>query len=136
MEQVLIIVGSAIFGLLGISHLIYTHFTNKLHPTDASVIDTMKSCDLVLTRETSLWKAWIGFNSSHSLGAIFFAAIYIPLAVINFEVIEESLWFSWLPVLVGISYTLLARLYWFQIPFTGILMATVCFLSAAVFISL
>ncbi|MBE0375899.1 hypothetical protein PFLA_b0854 [Pseudoalteromonas flavipulchra NCIMB 2033 = ATCC BAA-314] len=37
------------------------------------------------------------------------AAIYIPLAINNFEVIENSLWFSLLPVVVSASYLILAK---------------------------
>jgi len=40
----------------------------------------MENALLVLTRETTIWKAWIGFNASHSLGIILFGAIYGYLA--------------------------------------------------------
>ncbi|MFT5677133.1 MAG: hypothetical protein ACI808_003085 [Paraglaciecola sp.] len=135
MEQILLIVGASIFGILGTMHLVYTFFTNKFEAYDQSVTEAMKETSLVVTRETSVWKAWIGFNASHSLGAMLVAGIYIPLTVSYFKVIQQSTWFSILPVLVGLSYLVLAKKYWFKIPFIGVLIATVCFIWAAVFIN-
>lgn len=132
MAQILLITGAAIFGLLGTVHLIYTFFTNKFDPYDLSVKDAMQSTSLVLTKDTTVWKAWIGFNASHSLGAMLIAAFYIPLALWNFAVIENSLWFTWLPVITGLSYLFLAKKYWFKIPFIGVLISSVCFIAAAV----
>ena len=132
MEKALLIIGASIFGVLGTIHLIYTFFTNKFDAIDSTVIEAMKSTSPILTRETTMWKAWIGFNASHSLGAMLFAGIYIPLSVYNFEVIQQSAWFSLLPVIVGLSYLGLAKMYWFRIPFTGVLIATVCFVVGAI----
>ncbi|MCG9760892.1 MULTISPECIES: LIC_13387 family protein [Pseudoalteromonas] len=131
MDQILIIIGVSIFGALGSIHLVYTFFTEKFNPHDAAVVAAMKNTSPLITKETTMWRAWIGFNASHSLGAMLLAAIYIPLAVNNFEVIKGSLWFSLLPIVVGISYLILARNYWFKIPFVGVLTSLICFLIAA-----
>ena len=135
MEQVLIIIGASIFGVLGTIHLIYTFFTNKFEAYDSAVTEAMKATSPILTRETTVWNAWIGFNASHSLGAMLFASIYVPLTTSYFNVIQQSVWFSTLPVLIGISYLALAKKYWFKIPFFGILISTVCFIGAAVLIN-
>lgn len=131
MAQLLIIIGVSIFGVLGSIHLVYTFFTEKFNPYDASVISAMESTSPKLTKETTMWRAWVGFNASHSLGAMLLAATYIPLAINHFEIIENSTWFSALPVVVGISYLFLAKKYWFKIPFVGVLMSLLCFLVAA-----
>lgn len=131
MGQILLIVGVSIFGVLGSIHLVYTFFTEKFSPYDASVAVAMESTSPRLTKETTMWRAWVGFNASHSLGAMLLAAIYIPLAVYHFELIQNSLWFSLLPVVVGISYLILAKKYWFKIPFTGVLISLVCFIGSA-----
>lgn len=135
MEQALIIIGASIFGVLGTIHLIYTFFTNKFEAYDSSVTEAMKASSPILTRETTVWNAWIGFNASHSLGAMLVAAIYIPLATSYYSVIQQSVWFSTLPVLIGLSYLALAKIYWFKIPFFGILVSTACFIGAAVLIN-
>jgi hypothetical protein len=134
MEQLLIIAGASIFGVLGTAHLLFTFFTPKFETRDPSVGEAMRSTSPVLTRETTMWRAWIGFNASHSLGAILLPAVYIPLAIWHLEVIQHSLWFSALPVVVGSSYLALAKKYWFKAPLAGIALATACFLGAFVLI--
>lgn len=132
MEKALLVTGASIFGVLGTIHFIYTFFTNKFDTVEPSAKEAMKSTSPILTKETTIWKAWVGFNASHSLGAILFAGIYIPLTVFHIEVIQRSVWFSVFPVLVSLSYLILAKRYWFRIPFIGVLIATLCFLGAAV----
>jgi hypothetical protein len=131
MEQVLMIIGASIIGVLGAIHLVYTFFTDKFNPYDTSVISAMDSTSPKLTKETTMWRAWVGFNASHSLGAMLLAATYIPLAGNHFERIENSIWFSVLPVAVGISYLTLAKKYWFKIPCVGVLVSLICFLISA-----
>lgn len=136
MEGILIVFGASIFGILGTMHLIYTLFTDKFEAHDASVTDAMKDTSPILTKDTTMWNAWIGFNASHSLGAMLFAAIYIPLVLFHFSLIQQSIWFSTLPVIVGFSYLILAKKYWFRIPFIGILISTFCFVWAAIIINI
>ncbi len=131
-EQVLLIVGASIFGVLGTIHLVYTFYSNKFNAFDPAVTKAMKGTSPILTKETTMWDAWVGFNASHSLGAMLVAAFYVPLAIFNIDVIRETAWFSFLPVIIGLSYLALAKRYWFKIPFIGILISIVCFIGAAV----
>ena len=135
MEQILLIVGASIFGVLGTIHLLYTFFTNKFEAYDSSVTEAMKGTSPILTRETSVWNAWVGFNASHSLGAMLVAGVYIPLSIYHFNVIQQSVWFSLLPAVIGLCYLVLAKKYWFKIPLIGILISTGCFIGAAVLIN-
>ncbi len=134
MEQVLMIMGASIFGVLGTIHLAYTFYTDKFDAHNPEVTIAMKSTSPKLTKDTTMWQAWVGFNASHSLGAMLFAAIYIPLTVSHLNIIRASSWFMLLPVLVGFSYMALAKKYWFKVPFVGILIATLCFIGAAVLV--
>ena len=135
-EQTLIVLGASIFGFLGAVHLLYTFFTDKFEAFDPSVTEAMKGTSPNLTKDTSVWDAWVGFNASHSLGAMLIAAVYVPLAIRHMQVIAGSLWFSLLPVVVGLSYLALAWRYWFRIPFVGILLSTLCFVGAAILINM
>ncbi|MEE2730691.1 MAG: hypothetical protein VYA55_07690 [Pseudomonadota bacterium] len=134
MDQVLLVAGFTVLGLLGTIHLIYTFLTDKFSPHDATVADAMKSTSPRLTKDTSMWNAWVGFNASHSLGLMLLSATYIPLTLCHFEAVESSLWFSILPVAAGSIYLCLAYRYWFKIPFWGILVALVCFVGSALLI--
>lgn len=131
MEQILLIIGAAIFGVLGAVHFVYTVFTEKFSPYDASVLAAMHRTSPRLTKQTTMWRAWVGFNISHSLGAMLLAAVYIPLALNYFEIIRDSLWFSGLPMIVAMSYLILAKKYWFKVPFVGLLISLICFCASA-----
>ena len=60
--------GCSIFAGLGIIHAVYTFTTNKFDARDAGLNEAMKRISPVPTKEISMWKAWVGFNASHSLG--------------------------------------------------------------------
>lgn len=132
MQQGLFLVGCLILATLGIVHLFFTFFSDRFLAVDERVTAAMKETSPRLTRETTMWKAWVGFNASHSLGPIMFSLFYVPLAVTDFGFISESLWLSALPILVGVSYLALARAYWFRIPLMGIGVATICFVASFV----
>jgi hypothetical protein len=129
-SQVLFIIGASVFGLFGFIHLFYTFITNKFHAYDPVVTRAMKDTSPVITKETTIWRAWVGFNASHSLGMIYIAALYIPLSLFHFEFISDNHWFAVLPSIIGVSYIYLAKTYWFKIPFVGILLSTICFVFA------
>ena len=73
MAPALLIVSASIFGLLGIAHGWYTfrdsQNPHRLVPGSRTVLEAMKATDLRLSRGgTTMWKAWLGFNYSHTLG--------------------------------------------------------------------
>jgi len=128
--KIFILIASSIFLILGSIHLIYTFFTNKFLARDGEATKKMKATSPILTKETTVWKAWIGFNASHSLGAIFIGLINILLVTQHFEVYQNSFNILLLDICTGIFYLFLAKRYWFKIPLIGILIATCCFIVA------
>jgi hypothetical protein len=132
LTQSLVITGASLYGVLGALHLAYTLFTRKFSPRDAATEVAMKATSPVLTRRTSVWDAWIGFNASHSLGALLFAAVYLVLALGHTAALRDSPALLWLAVLASASYLALAVRYWFRTPLVGIALATACFLGAAI----
>lgn len=57
----LVAASAAIVLLLGLVHLLYTFHGAKLHPRDATLMVAMRQVSPVLTRQTTMWKAWVGF---------------------------------------------------------------------------
>ena len=127
-------IGAAIFGVLGTAHLAYTFFTPRFDPRDPACGVAMRATSPRLTGRTTMWKAWIGFNASHSLGAIVFAAVYLALASRHPALLASSPFFVLLALANGLAYLALARAYWFRTPFIGILAATVSFAIATVLV--
>jgi hypothetical protein len=121
------IASAAVILGFGIIHLIYTFRGPKLTPRDAALQARMQEVSPVISTETTMWKAWIGFNATHSLALILFGVIYGYLAVADFELLMQS------PVLLAIGFAMLialvvlARLYFFSVPFRGVCVALVCY---------
>jgi hypothetical protein len=128
----LIAASAAIFLLLGLAHLMYTFYGQKLLPQDRDVITRMQGTNLVLTNETTLWNAWIGFNASHSLGAILFGAVYGYLSLAHSAFLFQSTFLLSLGLIFLSIYVFLAKRYWFSAPFRGILLSTVLYAVALI----
>lgn len=128
--------GSLIVFILGMIHLYYTFFTNKFSSKNVRLVEEMKSSFPVLTKETTMWKAWMGFNASHSSGAVFIGGINFYLAFRYFTVIRFDHLFFLLNILTIGFYLWLAKKYWFKIPFIGLLITMTCFITSYILILL
>lgn len=123
LAQILITISAGIIMLLGLVHLAYTYFGDKLHPRDTDLLARLKTTSPVISRQTSVWKAWIGFNASHSLGAILFGAIFGYLALEQPMLLFHSYFLGFTGLIVLGAYLVMAKLYWFTRPLQGISLA-------------
>ena len=130
--QALVAVSAAIILLLGLVHLLYTFRSQKLHPRDAALETRMKEVSPVLTRETTMWKAWVGFNASHSYGAILFGLVYGYLAVAQSSLLFQSPFLLLVGALLLAGYAVLGKIYWFSVPFRGIVLSFALYVAALV----
>jgi hypothetical protein len=117
---------------LGVMHLWFTFTGNKLTPRDAALQARMREISPVLTRETSMWNAWVGFNASHSMGAILFGLIYGYLALMQGALLFQSAFLLAVGFLMLGGLALIAKRYWFSAPFRGICVALACYVAAVV----
>jgi hypothetical protein len=116
--------------MLGAVHVLYTFVGAKLHPRDAHLREAMAEGQLVLTRQTTLWRAWIGFNASHGQGAILFGLLFGYLALREPALLFDSIFLRATGMAMLASYLVLAHRYWFKLPFRGIALAAVLYLAA------
>lgn len=119
-SNVLVATSAVIVGFLGIAHLILTFRGPKLLPRDRSVKAAMEGCSPVITRQTTYWRSWIGFNASHSMGAILFGSVYSYLAIAYPELLFQSAFLQAVGIATLLSYVVLAKLYWFITPLVGV----------------
>ncbi len=124
-EQILLVAGCAIFVYLGGLHLGYTLFTDKFLPRDPALMVEMQRVSPVLTRRVTMWKAWIGFNLTHSLGAILFGVMYIAIALENYTYLRASIALGVILLVFPLSVLATLVKYGFSAPRKGILAATV-----------
>lgn len=130
MITILLTTGSVIIGLLGLVHLIYTFKTNKFEPRDSALAEQLRQISPVLTSQTTMWKAWIGFNASHSIGALLFALFYGYLALCESELLLSSWFLMALSLVTLLGYLWLAKTYWFKSPLIGIFISLILFTAA------
>ncbi len=124
------ILGSLILLILGSIHLFYTFFSDKFSSKNEGLISEMKVSHPILTRGTTMWKAWIGFNASHSSGAMFIGIMNIYLAAVYFPVFQSDHFFFIFNIITVGFYVWLAKKYWFNIPYMGVSISLVCYLAA------
>lgn len=128
MSQYLLIAGGTLFAILGLVHAVYTigdiYRPRRLAPIDRAMIDQMASTGVRLARgRTNMWDAWLGFNLSHSLGAVIFGLVCVGAGVFARKLALPKATLL-IPVLVGAIYFLLAIRFWFRVPAIGIAIGT------------
>ena len=114
---------AAVIGVLGALHLAYTFSGKKLRPRDTHLERQMEVVSPEISRYTTMWLSWIGFNASHSLGALFFALVYAYLGLLHPEFLFDSRFMLALGLATLVGYAWLGWKYWFRIPLGGILIA-------------
>lgn len=128
------IAGSFPFILLGIIHLVYTFFSQKLSARDATLNEAMKKVNPVLTTQTTMYCAYTGFNASHSIGAIYIGVANTLLALAYSAVLQHPI-IMLVNIITVLFYVWLSKKYWFSIPLIGMFLAAI-FYTAAVIVTL
>jgi hypothetical protein len=124
---------AAIILFLGLSHLLYTFRGPLLRPRDPDLTAKMMTVPLVISQETTVWRAWIGFNATHSFFLILFGAVYGYLAIRQSEFLFRSGFLLALGFALLLSCAVVARLYFFTSPFRGVALAAVLYLLGIIF---
>ena len=126
-SRILISACAGITLFFGSVHLAYTFFTDQLIPVDGQLETAMKRVAVRISSETTMWKVWIGFNVSHSMGLMLFGLIYGYLTVYRWDVLQKSYFLAGLGLVVLVSYVVLARVFWFSDPLIGVSVATLLY---------
>ena len=129
----LIAISAGIVLLFGSIHLLYTLHGNKLHPRDPAVLAAMQQTHPVITRQTTMWRANHGFNITHSMGLMLFGLVYGYLALVQTALLWQSSFLIAVGLITLVAYVVLARLYFFSIPFRGVTLATLLYVTGITF---
>ena len=132
LASILLAAGAALVLLFGSMHLLFTFNGRKLHPRDPAVTAAMKATTPVITRETTVWRATLGFNATHSMGLMLFGLIYGYLALAQPVMLWQSGFLLTLGFVTLVAYLVFAKLYFFSIPFRGITLATLLYVVGVV----
>ena len=128
--RILMVLSASIIFTLGIDHLVYTFWGPKLTPRDPALQISMSQISPVITKETTIWRCWVGFNASHSMGLMLFGLVFGFLALAHDQLLFQSLFL----LVVGLGMlggvVVLAKVYWFSAPFTGVSISLACYVAS------
>ena len=131
-SRALFLAGALPFLFLGIAHLVATprrpSDRRGLSPFDPAVAATMAGASVRITRRTTLWLTWVGFNLSHGLGVILFGVVVLLAGRSDASFTSEAPVFVPLAVVVSGTYVAIGLRYWFRAPILG------CATSFALFV--
>jgi len=90
----------------------------------------MSQISPVITKETTMWRCWVGFNVSHSLGLILFGLVFSFLVVAHSQLLFQSpfLLVVGLAMLGGL--VVLCKIYFFSVPFAGVSVSLACYIAS------
>lgn len=130
--QYLVAASALVIFALGALHLLFTFVGTKLQPRDQTLLARMHEISPKITRETSMWKAWVGFNASHSFGALLYGCVYAYLALAHGAMLFASPYLLSVGLVLLCGYIFLGKRYWFSVPYRGILLATALYVAALI----
>ena len=128
--KILMALSASIIFSLGVVHLVYTFWGPMLTPRDPALQISMSEISPVITKETTMWRGWVGFNASHSMGLILFGLVFGYLALAHPQVLFQSpfLLVVGLAMLVGL--VVLCKVYFFSAPLTGVSVSLACYVAS------
>ena len=119
-------------GVHGVLTLRDTRKPIALSPTDPKLREAMAESGLLVSGRMNLWLAWIGFNLSHSLGAVLFGVVLVRVGRSEAEFARQAGLFLPLGLVTSFAYLWLAVKYWFRAPALGIGLSVLCLLLSSV----
>ena len=128
--KILMVASAGIFLMLGVLHLAYTFSGSKLTPRDPALQVSMSQISPVITRETTMWRTWVGLNASHSMGAILFGLIYAYLAVFHTDLLFKSPFLLVVGLAMVGGFVVLGKIYWFSVPFRSTCVSFACYVAS------
>jgi len=128
--KLLMVLSAGIIFTLGAIHLIYTFYGLQLTPRDPALQISMSQVSPVISKETTMWRCWVGFNATHSMALLLFGLVFGFLALAHGEVLFRSpfLLVVGLAMLAGL--VVLCKLFFFRVPLIGVSIALVCYVAS------
>jgi hypothetical protein len=128
--KILMVLSAGIVFTLGVVHLVYTFWGSNLAPRDPALQIGMSQIAPVITRETTMWRCWVGFNASHSMGLILFGLIFGFLALAHGELLFQSPFLLVVGLAMLVGFVVLSKLYFFSAPLIGVSVALACYVAS------
>jgi hypothetical protein len=127
--RILMVLSASIVFTLGVVHLAYTFWGLKLTPRDPALQISMSQISPVITKETTMWRCWVGLNASHSMGLILFGLVFGFLALARGQFLLQSPFLLVVGLAILIGFVALCKVYFFGVPLTSISISLACYIA-------
>jgi hypothetical protein len=137
------IIAASLFMAAGGGHALAT-LVDMVRPTffrpiDGSVLSAMQSTGFRFRAffpgndgvTPTMWRLWVGFNTSHGIGAFVFGLLCVLIATHDFALVTEIGALRPLTIAVAGAYFALALRFWFYVPAVIAGCGCACFTIAA-----
>ena len=128
--KVLMILSASIAFTLGAVHLIYTFWGSNLTPRDPALQISMSQIAPVITKETTMWRCWVGFNASHSMGLILFGLVFGYLALAHGKLLFQSPFLLVVGLAMLGGFVVLCKVYFFSAPLRDLSISLACYVAS------
>jgi hypothetical protein len=128
--RVLMVASASITFALGVVHLTYTFCGLKLTPRDPALQTSMSQISPVITKQTTMWRCWMGFNVTHSMGLLLFGLVFGYLAVAHSQLLWKSPFLLGIGLAMLVGLVVLSKVYFFTAPLAGISIALACYVAS------
>lgn len=123
LSRYLFLAASLPYLVLGTAHALATPLRSAdrkgLSPSEPQLAEAMTRTPLRLTRRTDMWRAWVGFNFSHSLGVVVLGVIILLIGRTEATFRAQASLFVPFALVASAAYLILATKYWFRTPIIG-----------------
>jgi len=128
--KILMVLSASIVFTLGVVHLVYTFRGPMLTPRDPALQISMRQIAPVITNETTMWRCWVGFNASHSMGLILFGLIFGFLALAHGRLLFQSPFLLVVGLAMLSGLVVLCKVYFFSGVLIDITISLACYVAS------
>ena len=128
--RILMFLSASIILTLGVLHLGCTFWGPSLTPRDSGLEISMRQISPVMTKETTMWRCWVGFNASHSMGLIVFGLVFGYLALAPGQLLFRSPFMLVVGLAMLGGLVVLCKVYFFRWPLTGVSISLACYVAS------
>jgi hypothetical protein len=128
--KILMVLSASIIFTLGVFHLVYTFWGPMLTPRDPALQISMSQISPVITNQTTMWRCWVGFNASHSMGLILFGLVFGYLALAHGKLLFQSPFLLVVGLAMLGGFVVLSKVYFFSGPLKGICISLACYVAS------
>ena len=128
--RILMALSASIVLTLGVLHLDSTFRGPSLTPRDPALQFSMSKSSPMVTNETTMWRCWMGFNASHSMGLILFGLIYGYLALAHGQLLFRSPFLLVVGLAMLGAVVVLCKVYFFSWPLRGVSISLACYVAS------